>query len=90
MVASKSNIGLANTKLSCLAGQPFGDHHQREPSGDTPNPVITMGPMLGYVFLSVFALLLLTACGGSDLDKLIETKECVECDLPGADLKDED
>jgi len=42
--------------------------------------------MLRYIFLSVFALLLLTACGSSDLDKLKETKECRECDLSGADL----
>ena len=50
--------------------------------------------MLRYIFLSVFALLLLTACGGSDLDKLIETKECVRnsvaCDLSRADLSGAD
>ncbi len=33
MVVSKLDIGLANTKPSRLAGQPFGDYHQREPSG---------------------------------------------------------
>jgi ABC-type enterochelin transport system substrate-binding protein len=27
------------------------------------HPVITGGPMLRYIFLSIFALLLLTACG---------------------------
>ena len=41
--------------------------------------------MLRYIFLSVFALLLLTGCG-SNVDKLKETKECVKCDLTGADL----
>ena len=46
--------------------------------------------MLRYIFLSVFALILLTACGGSVLDKLIETKECVECDLSSADLRGAD
>ena len=52
------------------------------------------GPMLRYVFLSVFALLLLTACGGKDLDpvlnqniyKLQNSKECTFCLLIGADL----
>jgi hypothetical protein len=42
--------------------------------------------MLRYVFLSVFALLLLTACGGNDLDKFLKTMKCVECDLHGANL----
>jgi uncharacterized protein YjbI with pentapeptide repeats len=44
--------------------------------------------MLGYIFLSVFALLLLTACGGNDLDQLEQSgfKECVGCDLSGANL----
>ena len=44
--------------------------------------------MLRYVLLSVFALLLLTACGGSDLDKFEQSlfSECVECDLYGVDL----
>ena len=42
--------------------------------------------MLRYLFLSVFALIFLTACGGNDLYKLIETKECVECELSGANL----
>ena len=46
--------------------------------------------MLRYIFLSVFALLLLTACGGTDLDKLIKTGECLECDLTGADLTNAD
>jgi hypothetical protein len=36
--------------------------------------------------LSVFALLLLTGCGGNDLDEFIGTKECVECDLAEANL----
>ena len=46
------------------------------------------GPIVRYVFLSVFALLLLTACGGSDLDQLEQSgfKECVGCDLSGANL----
>jgi uncharacterized protein YjbI with pentapeptide repeats len=44
--------------------------------------------MLRYIFLSVFALLLLTACGNSDLNKFFETRACVECDLSGADLFD--
>jgi uncharacterized protein YjbI with pentapeptide repeats len=45
--------------------------------------------MLRYLFLSVFALLLLTACGGNDLDQLEQSgfKECVECDLSDADLR---
>jgi uncharacterized protein YjbI with pentapeptide repeats len=36
----------------------------------------------------VFALLLLTACGGNDLDQLEQSgfKECVGCDLSGANL----
>jgi len=44
--------------------------------------------MLRYIFLSVFALLLLTACGGNDLDRLEQSgfKECVGCDLSGANL----
>ena len=42
--------------------------------------------MLRYIFLSVFALLLLTACGSNDLDKLIETKKCLGCDLSGTNL----
>ena len=44
--------------------------------------------MLRYTFLSIFALLLLTACGGSDLDQLEQSgfKECVGCDLSGANL----
>ena len=44
--------------------------------------------MLRYIFLSVFALLLLTACGGNDLDQLEQSgfKECVGCDLSGANL----
>ena len=44
--------------------------------------------MLRYLFLSVFALLLLTACGGNDLDQLEQSgfKECVGCDLSGANL----
>jgi hypothetical protein len=32
------------------------------------NPVIIRDPILRYIFLSIFALLLLTACGGSDTD----------------------
>jgi hypothetical protein len=36
MVASKSDIGLANTKPSRLDGQPFGDYHQCEPGGGSP------------------------------------------------------
>jgi len=42
--------------------------------------------MLRYVFFSVLTLLLLTACGGTDLDRLIKTRECVKCDLSGAYL----
>jgi hypothetical protein len=30
--------------------------------------------MLRYIFLSVFALLLLTACGGNDLEQLKNTR----------------
>ena len=44
--------------------------------------------MLRYIFLSVFALLLLTACGGNDVDRLTKNGECVECDLSGVDLPD--
>jgi uncharacterized protein YjbI with pentapeptide repeats len=46
------------------------------------------GPLLRYIFLSLFALLLLTACGGNDLDQLEQSgfNECVGCDLSGADL----
>ena len=54
------------------------------------HPLIIRGSMLRYIFLSVFALLLLTACGGTDLDKLIKTGECLECDLTGADLTNAD
>ena len=43
--------------------------------------------MLRYVFFSVLTLLLLTACGGTDLDRLIKTRECVKCDLSGANLR---
>ena len=52
------------------------------------HPVIIRGSMLGYIFLSVFALLLLTACGGNDLDQLEQSgfKECMGCDLSGANL----
>jgi hypothetical protein len=48
--------------------------------------------MLRYLFLSVFALLLLTACGGNDLDRLIHSKlltdtaRCERCDLSETDL----
>jgi uncharacterized protein YjbI with pentapeptide repeats len=47
------------------------------------------GPMLRYIFLSVFALIFLAACGGSDLDQLKESgfKKCRECDLSWADLR---
>jgi uncharacterized protein YjbI with pentapeptide repeats len=47
------------------------------------------GPMPRYIFLSLFVLLLLTACGGSDLDQLKESgfKKCRECDLSWADLR---
>jgi len=48
--------------------------------------VIIRGPMLRYIFLSVMALLLLSACGGNDLAKLNETNRCPKCDLRGADL----
>jgi len=41
-----------------------------------------------YIVLSISALLLLTACGGNDLDKLIETNKCVKCSLSGVDLND--
>jgi len=37
--------------------------------------------MLRYVFLSVFALLLLIACGGNNVNQLTKTGNCVECDL---------
>ena len=39
--------------------------------------------MLRYVFLSVFALLLLTACGGNDLNQFKQSgfNQCVECDF---------
>jgi len=78
---------LLSTILSTnFAVQPFDDYHQCESSGTTPNPVATRGPMLRYIFLSVFALLLLTACGGNDLDQLKKDKFCSECDLSGADL----
>tara|TARA_B100001245_G_C22482150_1_gene245758 strand:- start:38 stop:310 length:273 start_codon:yes stop_codon:yes gene_type:complete len=43
-------------------------------------------PIIRYIFLSVFALLLLTACGDSDLDKLKQSKECAKRDLSGANL----
>ena len=46
----------------------------------------TGGPIIRYIFLSVFALLLITACG-SNVDKLKETNACVKCDLSGADLR---
>ena len=60
---------LLSTILSTnLAVQPFDDYHQCEPSGTTPNPVTTRGPILHYIFLSVFDLLLLAAYGGSDTD----------------------
>ena len=42
--------------------------------------------IIRYIFLSVFALLLLTACGGSDLEKLKQSKECAKCDVSGANL----
>ena len=48
--------------------------------------------MLRLVCLSVFALLLLTACGGNDLDQLIHSKllteieKCEGCDLAGTEL----
>ena len=48
--------------------------------------------MLRLVCLSVFALLLLTACGGNDLDQLIHSKllteieKCAGCDLAGTEL----
>ena len=45
-----------------------------------------VGPMIRYIFLSLFALLLLKACGGNDLDQLKKDKFCSECDLSGADL----
>ena len=51
--------------------------------------------MLRFVCLSVFALLLLTACGGNDLDQLIhsklltEIKKCEGCDLAGTELSEE-
>ena len=43
--------------------------------------------MLRYIFLSLFALLLI-ACGGNDLDQLEQSgfNECVGCDLSGANL----
>ena len=48
--------------------------------------------MLRHIFLSLFALLLLTACGGNDLDQLEQSgfNECVGCDLSGADLTSAD
>jgi uncharacterized protein YjbI with pentapeptide repeats len=48
--------------------------------------------MLRYIFLSIFALLLLTACGGNDLSQFEQSdfSECVECDLSGAILYDAD
>jgi uncharacterized protein YjbI with pentapeptide repeats len=48
--------------------------------------------MLRLVCLSVFALLLLTACGGNELDQLIHSKllteieKCEGCDLAGTEL----
>ena len=42
--------------------------------------------IISYIFLSVFALLFLTACGGSDLEKLKQSKECAKCDVSGANL----
>ena len=50
------------------------------------------GPMLRYIFLSVFVLLLLTACGSNDFDKFKQSgfKECRECDLSGAYLQGAD
>ena len=50
--------------------------------------------MLRLVCLSVFALLLLTACGGNDLDQLIHSKllteieKCEGCDLAGIELSE--
>ena len=48
--------------------------------------------MLRYIFFSLFALLLLTACGGNDLDQLEQSgfNECVGCDLSGSDLTSAD
>jgi len=48
--------------------------------------------MLRYIFLSVFVLLLLTACGSNDFDKFKQSgfKECRECDLSGAYLQGAD
>jgi len=62
--------------------------YQQSPSMMLDHPVITRGPMLRYVFLSVFALLLLTACGGNDLDKLKQSgfNKCAQCDLSEANL----
>jgi uncharacterized protein YjbI with pentapeptide repeats len=48
--------------------------------------------MIRYTLLSVFALLLPTACGGNDLKQLKQSqnsdgaKECMKCDLTGANL----
>ena len=44
--------------------------------------------MLRYIFLSVFALLLLTACGNKDLDQFKQSgfTDCDKCDLSGVDL----
>ena len=46
----------------------------------------TGGPIIRYIFLSVFSLLLVTACRGNDLEQLTKDKFCYECDLSGADL----
>jgi hypothetical protein len=51
------------------------------------HPVIIKGPIIRYLIFSVLTLLLFTACGGTDLDRLIKTRECVKCDLSGANLR---
>jgi hypothetical protein len=47
------------------------------------HPAITRGPMLRYVFLSVFALLLLIACGGNDVNLLTKTGIALNVIYPG-------
>jgi uncharacterized protein YjbI with pentapeptide repeats len=47
--------------------------------------------MMRYIFLSLLALILLTACGGNkDLELLIETRHCEDCNLKGVDLSGHD
>ena len=48
--------------------------------------------MLRYIFLSVFALLLLTACGNKDLNQFKQSgfTDCEKCDLSRVDLSGAD